>query len=69
LIVFFISPFASKFIPIIIPIVLHWGLTGAEKRANMAEVESENIIPGITGGEVEVKEVEEAAVANRYEKD
>lgn len=36
--VFFISPVISKFIPLIIPIILHWGLKGIERKANVQEM-------------------------------
>ena len=69
LVVFFVSPVISRFIPLIIPVILHWGLKGAERKANTDETESENIIPGITGGDVEVSEVVEVDANNRYQKD
>ena len=37
LIVFYINPFISRFIPLIIPFLLHWGLRGVEKSVNMKE--------------------------------
>jgi hypothetical protein len=37
LIVSFISPVVSRFIPFTIPIILHWGLKGIEKLANLQE--------------------------------
>lgn len=37
LIVFFISPVVSRFIPLLIPVILHWGLKGIEKMANAQE--------------------------------
>ena len=36
--VFFISPVVSRFIPLIIPIILHWGLKGIERKANVQEM-------------------------------
>jgi uncharacterized membrane protein len=38
LIVFFINPVVSRFIPLIIPIILHWGLRGYERKANLREL-------------------------------
>jgi uncharacterized membrane protein len=52
LIVFFISPVVSRFIPIIIPIVLHWGLKGYERKANLHEL---IIDPGKTSVESEAQ--------------
>ena len=37
LIVFYINPFISRFIPLVIPFLLHWGLKGVEKSVNMKE--------------------------------
>ncbi len=37
LMVVFISPVVSRFIPLIIPVILHWGLRGIEKLANVQE--------------------------------
>jgi uncharacterized membrane protein len=55
LIVSFISPVVSRFIPFTIPIILHWGLKGIEKLANLQEeravVEPLNII-----GEMEMED-------------
>lgn len=69
LVVFFVSPVVSKFIPLIIPVILHWGLRGAEKRANVEETESEDIMPGIAEGEVEATGVEEIDTGTHYQKD
>ena len=64
LIVFFISPVVSRFIPLIIPVILHWGLRGAERKATLEETEPGVILPGITDSEVEVTEAKEVDVAN-----
>ena len=37
LVVFYINPFISRVIPLIIPFLLHWGLRGVEKSVNMKE--------------------------------
>jgi uncharacterized membrane protein len=37
LIVFFISPITSRLIPLVIPVILHWGLKGYEKKADRNE--------------------------------
>ena len=37
LVVFYINPFISRFIPLVIPFLLHWGLKGVEKSVNMKE--------------------------------
>jgi uncharacterized membrane protein len=37
LLVFFVSPVVSRFIPLLIPIILHWGLKGIEKMATTQE--------------------------------
>ena len=37
LIVFYINPFISRFIPLLIPFVLHWGMKGVEKSVNRKE--------------------------------
>lgn len=44
LLVFFISPVVSRFIPLIIPIILHWGLKGIEKKATADEVMKESVL-------------------------
>jgi uncharacterized membrane protein len=36
-IVYFMSPIVSRFIPLTIPIILHWGLKGIERLANVQE--------------------------------
>lgn len=38
LIVFFINPLVSRFIPLIIPVILHLGLRGYERKANLHEL-------------------------------
>lgn len=43
--IFFISPIVSRFFPLLIPIILHWGLRGVEKMATAQEVEDD---PAIT---------------------
>ena len=35
--VFYINPFISRFIPLVIPFLLHWGLRGVEKSVSMKE--------------------------------
>jgi uncharacterized membrane protein len=40
----FIFPVFSRFILVLIPIILHWGTGGLEKRAEKEEAESHNII-------------------------
>src|SRR5215204_6173439 len=37
LIVFYINPFISRFIPLVIPFLLHWGLRGVEKSVTIKE--------------------------------
>ena len=37
LVVFYINPFISRFIPLIIPFFLHWGLRGVERSVTMKE--------------------------------
>jgi len=37
LLVFFISPIFSRFIPLVIPVILHWGLRGYEKKTERNE--------------------------------
>jgi len=37
LIVLYVSPVISRFIPLLIPFVLHWGMRGVEKSVNMKE--------------------------------
>jgi uncharacterized membrane protein len=69
LIVFFVSPIVSRFIPLIIPIILHWGLKGAEKKANTEETQSEDIMPGISEGDVETSGVVKIDVSSPYPKD
>jgi len=69
LLIFFVSPVVSRFIPLIIPIILHFGLKGAERRANREETDAEEIMPGILEGEVETADVEELDVKTSYEND
>ena len=35
--VFYMNPFISRFIPLVIPFLLHWGLRGVEKSVSMKE--------------------------------
>ena len=45
LLVSFIFPGVSHFIPILIPIILHWGMGGLEKKADIEEAAELQIIP------------------------
>ncbi len=38
LLVFFMSPIVSRFVPLLIPVILHWGLKGIEKMATKHEI-------------------------------
>lgn len=69
LLIFFISPVVSRFIPLIIPVFLHFGLKGAEKKANLEDTDSEEIMPGILEGEVETADIVEADIKTPYEND
>ena len=46
LIVFFINPVVSRFIPLLIPVILHWGLKGIEKKSTAQEkIDDEDMEP------------------------
>jgi len=45
LIVSFFYPLVSHFIPVLIPIILHWGMGGLEKKADIDEAAELQIIP------------------------
>jgi len=45
LLVSFIFPDVSHFIPVLIPIILHWGMGGLEKKADIEEAAELQIVP------------------------
>ena len=47
LLVFFISPIASRFIPLVIPVILHWGLKGVEKLATAEETIDDGVAKAV----------------------
>jgi uncharacterized membrane protein len=47
LVVFFISPIVSRFIPLIIPVILHWGLKGVEKMATAQEIIDNDVVKAV----------------------
>ena len=55
LIVFYINPFISRFIPLIIPFLLHWGLRGVEKRVNMKEAILDRTTQPATDNDIDVE--------------
>jgi uncharacterized membrane protein len=62
LIVSFIFPLVSHFIPALIPIILHWGMGGLEKRADVeeaAELQIVSDVPKLQKEEMKSKQKEE----------
>src|SRR5215216_6144955 len=55
--VFFVSPVISKFIPLIIPIVLHWGLKGIENKANLHEAADNTEFMTLTDLHIQLEDV------------
>jgi len=55
LIVFYINPFISRFIPLVIPFLLHWGLKGVEKSVNMKEAILDRNAQPTPGNEMEIE--------------
>jgi uncharacterized membrane protein len=53
LIVFFISPAVSRFIPLVIPVILHSGLKGIERKANVQEMEDDLVVNNERNAELE----------------
>ena len=46
LVVSFFLPVVSRFIPVLIPVILHWGMKGLERKADKKDKEEIQIIPG-----------------------
>ncbi|MGZ5134501.1 MAG: TMEM175 family protein, partial [Flavitalea sp.] len=44
LLVSFLNPVVSRFIPLVIPVILHWGLKGTEKMATAEETIDESVV-------------------------
>ena len=55
LVVFYINPFISRFIPLIIPFLLHWGLRGVEKSVNMKEAILDRNAQPTPGNDMEIE--------------
>ena len=55
LIVFYINPFISRFIPLVIPFLLHWGLKGVEKSVNMKEAILDRNAQPTPGNDMEIE--------------
>ena len=55
LVVFYINPFISRFIPLIIPFLLHWGLKGVEKSVNMKEAILDRNAQPTPGNDMEIE--------------
>ena len=55
LVVFYINPFISRFIPLVIPFLLHWGLKGVEKSVNMKEAILDRNAQPTPGNDMEIE--------------